>query len=362
MPDKQPTIWRLEPHTAAKHDILRKYLGAWFPKLAWKKRLLFIDGFAGPGEYDRGEPGSPLIALNAAIQHKADLSGCELVYIFIERDKDRFHHLDALLARQKIPPYVSSRVVQGTFAEHLTDILDALDEAGKQLAPAFVMVDPFGFAGLPLELIARVAAYQKTELLISFMCESIVRWRDHPNLEDTFEGLFGCPDWRKVSKFSEPADRREFLLDLYLKQLRARGEMRYVRAFQMMDKGNRTEYFLIFATHHIEGLKAMKAAMWSVDPAGSFQFSDATVSDQLTLFSPQPDFDLLKRLIVQQFAGREVTIGQLERFVVVDTAFRETHFKRQILIPMEKNNELSVVKSPRKKPYAYPPGTVIRFN
>ena len=361
MIDKQPTIWSLEPHTGAKHDILRKYLGAWFPKLAWKGRLVFIDGFAGPGQYSRGELGSPLVALDSAIGHKADLSSCDLVYIFIEQDRDRFKHLEALVAKQNMPTYVECHTLQGTFADHLARILNTLDEGGKELAPAFVMVDPFGFTGMPFDLIARVAGYEKTELLISFMYESIVRWRNHPSLESVFDGLFGCSGWREADKFTEPSDRKDFLLDLYISQLRSVAGMEYVRAFEMIDKGNRTEYFLIFATHSIEGLKAMKEAMWKIDPSGSFEFSDASVSSQLALFKPEPDFDLLKRLIVDKFSGRTVDVGEIEAFVVIETAFRETHYKRRILVPMEEAGEFEVVESPRKRPYAYPPGTVIRF-
>ena len=137
--------------------------------------------------------------------------------------------------------------------------------------------------------------------------------------------------------------------------------MQYPRAFEMMDKGNRTEYFLIFATHHIDGLKAIKRAMWTVDPSGSFQFSDATVSSQLALFSPEPDFHQLKGLIIEQFSGREVTVEEVELFVVTETPFMESHFKRQILAPMEKSDQLEVAETPRKKRYTYPPGTMIRF-
>jgi three-Cys-motif partner protein len=360
MPDRHPTIWQLERHTRAKHEILRKYLGAWLPKLAWAKRLVFIDGFAGPGEYAGGEPGSPLIALHAAMQHKADLSGCELVYIFIEEDKLRFEHLARLIQERSMPDHIRCEAVQGTFADHLAQILDTLDEA-ERLAPAFVMVDPFGFAGLPLELLARVAQYQRSELLISFMYESIVRWRSQPQLATTLDGLFGCQDWRRADDLLDPAARKDFLLNLYVRQLRDVAGMEYRRAFEMIDSGNRTEYFLIFATHHLEGLKAMKAAMWAVDPSGSYQFSDATVPNQLTLFQPQPDFDLLKRLVLQRFRGQDVSILQLERFVVVETAFRETHFRTRILTPMEKNGELSVVETTRKRGRGYPPGTVIRF-
>ena len=51
------TLWELDPHTTAKHEILRRYLGAWFPILnRHHGRIVYIDGFAGPGRYIGGEP------------------------------------------------------------------------------------------------------------------------------------------------------------------------------------------------------------------------------------------------------------------------------------------------------------------
>ncbi len=64
------TRWKLEPHTAAKHEILRQYLNAWFPILGSQhERVVFLDGFAGPGIYEDGEPGSPIIALRTLLEH-----------------------------------------------------------------------------------------------------------------------------------------------------------------------------------------------------------------------------------------------------------------------------------------------------
>ena len=78
------TLWHLERHTKAKHEILRRYLQAWFPIMGrWNGRILYIDGFAGPGEYLEGEPGSPVIAINTAIEHGLKLN-TELVFRFIE--------------------------------------------------------------------------------------------------------------------------------------------------------------------------------------------------------------------------------------------------------------------------------------
>src|ERR1700693_6137138 len=54
------TLWEIQPHTRAKHRILKSYLDAWLPIMArYNGRILFIDGFAGPGRYSGGERGSP---------------------------------------------------------------------------------------------------------------------------------------------------------------------------------------------------------------------------------------------------------------------------------------------------------------
>ncbi|HKW32565.1 MAG TPA: hypothetical protein VJN92_06145 [Candidatus Acidoferrum sp.] len=50
MAKKLETIWRIDPHTQSKHTILRRYWEAWLPIMTkYNQRVLYIDGFAGPG-------------------------------------------------------------------------------------------------------------------------------------------------------------------------------------------------------------------------------------------------------------------------------------------------------------------------
>ena len=59
--------WEIKPHTAAKHEILRRYLGAWFGIMGHRAAgMMYIDGFCGPGRYSKGEPGSPIVAIEVA--------------------------------------------------------------------------------------------------------------------------------------------------------------------------------------------------------------------------------------------------------------------------------------------------------
>ena len=61
------TLWALENHTRGKHLVLKNYMDAWLPIMRKHNgRVLFIDAFAGPGEYTGREPGSPVIALRAS--------------------------------------------------------------------------------------------------------------------------------------------------------------------------------------------------------------------------------------------------------------------------------------------------------
>ena len=107
MPDS--TVWPLEPHTAAKHSILRRYLQGYYPKMASAQtRLIFVDGFAGPGQYEGGQPGSPVIALEALTGHSQfqRWSNCVFSFLFIEEDRSRFELLEATLKARRDPDNV----------------------------------------------------------------------------------------------------------------------------------------------------------------------------------------------------------------------------------------------------------------
>jgi len=109
MSKKFGTVWDLEQHTAKKHEILRRYFQAWLPIMSkYNPRILYVDGFAGPGEYSKGEPGSPLQVLKSAIEHKYK-SEAELTCLFVEADSERYAHLNLVL--EQIKPKLPSKVI-----------------------------------------------------------------------------------------------------------------------------------------------------------------------------------------------------------------------------------------------------------
>jgi len=138
-----------------------------------------------------------------------------------------------------------------------------------------------------------------------------------------------------------------------------------VTSFEMLDKGNRTEYFLYYGTTSPKGLSAMKQAMWKADPAGGKAFSDhIALNPQLSLVPATAPIQSLRDVLVQRFGGKRVAIETIEDVVLKETIFSEKrHLRRATLGPLEREKRIHVQrpKGARVIPGQYPPGTSIRF-
>ncbi len=187
------TVWEIEPHTLAKHAILRGYLQAWLPIMSkYNRRLVYVDGFAGPGVYKGGEPGSPTIALNAFLEHKQrDLIDAELVYIFIEEDAARVSCLKEELEKLELPSQVTTHVEHGTFEDSFSSVLDAVEEKNANLAPTFAFIDPFGYAQAPMSVSERFLQFERCEVLIYVPLRFINRFLGMTEQEPALNALFG---------------------------------------------------------------------------------------------------------------------------------------------------------------------------
>lgn len=372
-------LWEKPPHTEMKHRLVRRYLQAWLPILSkWHGRIAIIDGFAGPGEYlskqsSQREPGSPLIILETILNHKLRDRFPEVLLLFIEKDIKQADHLERTLL-EKYPsgniPKIRYRVVRGEFAETLQSILDGLRQKGKQMAPCFAFIDPFGPTGVPMSLVKQFMEHEHSEVLINFAFDAINRGLNNPKFEGAsfFDELYGTPEWRKAREFGlEETERRHRLLhELYIRQLKEVASATYVRSFLMRDQNNRKLYYLVFGTKSETGLDEMKKAMWTIDESGQFQFSDYAYDPrQLRLFPPSPNFGELAELIWEHFAGRTADVEAITRWVVTGTErYASNHVKRALKI-LEERGLISAKLDRNGHPYGkkglYPDRILVQF-
>ena len=365
MAPPKTTIWPAEPHTLAKHAILRRYLQAWFPILSRHHgRVVYVDGFAGPGRYSNGEDGSPIIALKAALDHFAIPQHTELVFVFVERKSDRLAWLqDVELLQLKLPSHFETQLLEGEFECRFGRLLDELDSKGLKIAPTFAFIDPFGITGLPFALVERLLTRPRCEALITFMSSSIERFVTE--LPDQVNTLIGSPD--AAETISAAADRSLEARKLYAASLRR--VARFVRFFEMRNASGAPIYDLFFATNHSLGHEKMKDAMWKVDDLGTYTFCDGIDPNQLTILGGDAAEELAPALC-KQFRGRgNVASEEIVRYVLDETAYLKPHAHGALRLleregcPGVGRAEVASLKGDgtKRRKGTFPPGSMVRF-
>jgi three-Cys-motif partner protein len=325
------TVWPRDPHTGAKHQILDRYYGAWFPILLhspyWDS-LTVLDAYAGPGEYTGGEEGSPIIALRALFDRPNLVAiGKPIRFCFIEERGDRVAHLENLVERlfpaADRPGHVSVKVRQGSCESHAIPLLT---EVGAWGHPIFANLDPFD-AGVPYGLVERLGSNPASEAFVTFMSDWLRRFASEEHIADG-DQMFGEKEWRKVRDLPDPPSKEQFLVGRYRKTL-GRAGLDKTSAFKLIDEGGRA-FWLIHGTGHIKGIEKMKDAMWDADPVSGFRFRDPRDPNQAALFESTdwaPEVSALGGIILEQLeaVGRPMSLDDIREFALLQTVYRGPH-------------------------------------
>ncbi len=356
MPSKQfDTIWKAEPHTIAKITILEAYLQAWFQIMGRSMSgvdILYMDGFAGPGEYTNYKKGSPVAALDAAKtalalsehQWKAGTIHCT----FIESDEKRFEHLQQVVGRLETSKRVKVHLIPKSFSDGIAQLKAEIPRAFSGAFPLFVFIDPFGATGAPFSVVADILKSPCSEVLINFDADGIVRIykaEDRANSTALLDGIFGNHDWEAglegITDFNALCRQ---VLHLYKLSLRRLPNVRYTFAFEMRTHAKSLNYYLVFASQHYLGLEKMKEAMKKVDQTGTYQFSDAHV-DQYRAFRFDEPGDY-SPLLFARFQEKTVRYEELRDFALNETPFTNP---KSMLKELERRDLVTVVASDSKR-------------
>lgn len=188
--------------------------------------MAYLDGFAGPGLYESGAPGSPALASETAdtLSHIRNLEG-----YYVEKDRQNYEDLCKNLAGAE------ATIFHGTVEEHLPDILRRVGDA-----PLFAFFDPFGL-GIPFNILAEDVlgrrgesrAQPTTEVLLNFSLPGLRRNAGHllsqkknpsylkarTKLLARLDAVLGGDWWRDVWREDDP-DRGHNVFVEYLERLR----------------------------------------------------------------------------------------------------------------------------------------------
>ncbi len=369
-PNKLPPY---QAHHRAKHELLRRYMDVWLPKLGFTYgQVALVDGFASAGRYRKNERGSPLIMLDAYVGRSASdraLFRSPPHCVFIESRKDYAQHLKAEVASYPTLHGATVDVIHGSYEEEFPKVVTYLASAYHQPVPTFAFIDPLGYADNPFSHIAafKSAMPNKSEVMVYLPAAFMARFLETGITDEALTKLYGGPTWEDAKTLDAQSRQRvgQRLAGLFGDRLKEHFD--WVTSFNV-EPERHNDYYLLFGTNHKDGLRAMKQGMWKVDAHGGEGFKQPKVlpeqgqlfgDDQLTA---PPDTSILGGLLSAEFADRTFTITEAEDFTLCRTRYLDKpHLRAWVLRPLERSGKITVIESSRNHKGVYPPGTTMRF-
>ncbi len=331
------------PWSKYKDSILEYYLEPYIPKVAkLGKPVLIVDCFAGCGQFEDGEPGSPLIVASTIERWRK--KGMNVAGEFIEADKDNFRTLESSL--ESYEGFVHPRL--GRFEDHIGEF--AIRASRETI---FLYVDPYTVKGLVFDRMKQVydqieRADASVEVLLNFNVATFMRWAlaalrrveelpddatnddsdyqaDDPNEQveiATLNGIAGGEYWRSIASDGALsfAKKLDDFTEVYARKMLA--SFNHVCMYPVKSKYEHQtpKYMLVYATRHPDGLELMNDAMCNARQQflGS-QFQNGLLFD-MTPTTEVPNIAELKKALIEmaqeagQITRKELRIRALSSF------------------------------------------------
>jgi three-Cys-motif partner protein len=255
MPGKNLFRKPFDEGTLVKLKVFKDYFKEWLPVFVsrnppiWKAVQIF-DFFAGPGEDENGEPGSPLIALQI-VKSVKDLimaRGITVILHFNEKDAEKFEKLKDLEGNYG---YYEVKTYNNDFNSIFLEKYGSMKDSGN-----FLFFDQNGVKEITKELFNKIIQLKQTDFLL-FISSSY------------FKRFAKTPEFQKYFPFdpSEVAETDYFHIHRkvlqHYKSLIHPNKTYYLAPFSIKKGPN--IYGLIFGTPHTLGIEKFLSVAWKND-------------------------------------------------------------------------------------------------
>jgi three-Cys-motif partner protein len=329
--DDDPEKWHYTEHARVKHEIQRRYLGAWLAILGHSTSpLVLFDGFAGRGRYTGGEPGSPLLFWQRAVEAVEVERPKEVEIGCVELNGNNFTELTSVIAELS-HPRVSIEARKGYFAEEVRRKADEL-RARSWVPPVFWTADPFGFRGVPLAVIRNLMETERWEVMITFMVRDMRRFLAQDNFQAPLDEFFGGDAWRDCLRLGPGEDREQKLLLTYSQVVRE-SVAEFATPFRVFeDDRTQTLYYLIHLTNSPLGMRKMKEAMVKQSEDMTFWPVTHRDPDQIELDVKEAEpYPSLQAHLEETYTDRTLSFVDLMNKDYPESLWVEGNYRKAIL-------------------------------
>jgi len=313
--------------SAVKSEIVAKYFWAWAKVIIpWARKgpgkIGYIDLFAGPGVYQDGTVSTPIKILQRAI-NDPDMR-MMLVASFNDANREHAASLeDAVSALPGIdtlrhPPVITNDCVTTGFSKFFE---------GKPSVPTLFFIDPWGYKGVSLHLIATLLSSWGCDCILFFNYNRIKISLTNPKVFEHMDALFGKERAEQLRRDLEnvPQDEKELtIIEAITEALQDTGA-HYVLPFCFKDAHRRrTSHHLILATNN---------------PA---------TRSQKVLFEYTRPVDELEDILLEEYAGTSVAMGEIYTHHNIGRRYIKSNYK-DALISLERQGKIVTNPSAQKR-------------
>lgn len=258
-------FWREQ--SQVKHVILENYLerfGIIIGK-TWDG-IFYVDGFSGPWNTvsDNFRDSSFAIALRqlrsarevVRERFKKDL---RIKCIFLESDPKAFQRLEEFSKSNDDGEIIA---LNSEFEESIPDLVRKVKDHQSGYFP-FFLIDPTGWKGFSMDVIAPLIRLEPGEVLINFMTSFINRFIrvEQAGIEASFQKLFGNDIFKACIEGLEGRAREDAIVFAYADRVGEVGRFPYVATTVILHPTkDKAHFHLVYATRHLKGIEVFKNA------------------------------------------------------------------------------------------------------
>lgn len=347
--------WVIQEQTQLKLDILKKYIAPWATilfkqakKINCTQKLLYIDGFSGPGVYYKDKSlsetvdGSPIVVARIANNLINEDRERKFNIICIDKDTRCLELLEPKL--NSINMYNQFWDIRKNLFEN--EIYKILNE--EKLPPTFCFIDPFGYS-IDISVIRDILTNPISEVFVNFMIYDVIRAANNPLMVDILINLFGDNDFMHITD-TIPEIKQEKLLSLYCEKLKKYTDVRYVLPFRVNTPGmySRPRFYLIHLSNNYTALKLMKDRMYNFCTTNFKLEALGKKENDICLFDLFEEIDFKELLLNRIKLINNMTYNEIEEWAYENTCGVSKTIKQK-LIELEEEKKIRIDRLPRQR-------------